>query len=212
MRRRCEIGIGQTIARKPVSVPDQIADIAQMIADVGARRAHKFHIRRAAPRRCGHESFIDFFRHKPVRDFTEEFLMKPVEQAADLDAFMRRIRQKPVIAQRMAVDLVEIFGKRAGARHHGAAILDPNRRLSRRIQNQEIFAPLIDLFFEKRGFEAVFANQKPGEARMRTKRMVIKKRHCHAVYGSRAQEANIGVLSSSALNAKWSPWLEKPYL
>jgi hypothetical protein len=66
MRRRREVGVGQPVAGQPVARPDEVADVAQMIAQIGARGAHRVHVRSAAALGRVHEALVDFFPHKPL--------------------------------------------------------------------------------------------------------------------------------------------------
>ncbi len=157
MRRRCEIGIRQAIASKPVSVADQIADIAQMITYIRARRAHAVHIGCAAASRRGHESFIDFLRHKPIRHFVKKLMMKPVKEPPHFDTLEGRIGEEPVIAQPMPMDVVKIFGDCSRAGNNFAGVSDKDRRLPRRIEHQELFSPRKCLFFDQSRVDSIFA-------------------------------------------------------
>ncbi len=135
--------------------------------------------------------------------------MKPVEQPPDFDALMRRMGQQAVIAKDMPIDLIKIFGERAGAWYDRAAVFDEDGRLPCWVHHQEVFAATIGLFFDERRFDAIFPQKKADETRMRAKRMMIKKRHLHAVYGRSSEEANVRLSSSWAIGAKCASWLAK---
>jgi len=48
MGRRRKVGVGKPVAGQPVARPNEVVDVAQMIAQIGARRAHRPRVGRAA--------------------------------------------------------------------------------------------------------------------------------------------------------------------
>ena len=79
---RGKIGQAQSIAGQPIARPDQPADIADMIADIVARGAQGFGIRRPAALVLRHMAFKDPLGHQRPAYFCVEFVIKPVRQPA----------------------------------------------------------------------------------------------------------------------------------
>ena len=167
MRRGGKISMRQPVSGKPIPVARQIADIAQMGADIDPRRMHEIHVGPAAALLARHVSLINLFGDEPIRDFMEEFLGKPIEQPAHLGAGGGVIRQKPVPAQGEAARLVEIFGDRPWARKDHAGFFNENRRLPSRIEDEEIPSALEGLFFDEFRLDGIFPEKEPDETRMR---------------------------------------------
>ena len=67
--------------------------------------------------------------------------------------------------------------RRHRARHGTDLIFDKNGRASLRIELQKSLIPFPDLFFDKIGLKTEFSQNKPNKTRMRTKWMMVKRRH-----------------------------------
>jgi hypothetical protein len=86
-------------------------------------------------------------------------------------------RQQAPFCQREPAGLVEIFGDRSGAGHDEPAILAQHRRRPGGIELEELAPPFPDALFDQRGVEAELAECEPDEARMRAKRIMVKRGH-----------------------------------
>src|SRR6185295_4894528 len=73
--------------------------------------------------------------------------------------------------------LVEIFGDHAGAGDGRKARGGQYRRGPRRVERQKRLAPLPDALLHQPQIEAVLAECKPDEARMRTERVMKQREH-----------------------------------
>jgi hypothetical protein len=134
-----------------------------MCADIDPRRMHEIHVVAAAALLARHISLIDLFGDEPIGYFEEEFLGKPIEQAAHLGAGARVLGQQPVPAQGEAARLVEIFGDRPGTART-IWIADEHRRLAGRIADQEILSALEGLSSISSGLWNI-AEKQPDETR-----------------------------------------------
>ena len=177
MGRRREVGVGQPVAGQPVARLDQVADVAQMIAQIGARRSHRLHVRAAAAVLGAHEALVDLFPDEPLARFVEELDVEPVHQPARLGAPGRIVGQKPTVAEAEPARLVEIFGDDLGARQDGAIVLDHHRRRAFRRHQQKFAPPLPGPLLDQLRLDSHFAEREADEARMRAKGVMVKRDH-----------------------------------
>ena len=110
MRGRCKVRIGHPVARQPVAAPDKVADVAQMIAQIGARGAYGLHVRAASPLGDVHKALIDLLSHKPLTCLVKKLDVKPMHEPARFRPGQWILGHQTAIAESQASGLIQIFG------------------------------------------------------------------------------------------------------
>ena len=164
MGRRRQVGVGQLVAGEPRTGSSEIADVAQMIAQIGARHANRVHVRRAAAVARIHIALVDLLGHQQIAGLGVEFDVEPAHQPPDLHPAKRVLRQQPAIAEGETARLVEIFGNHVGARHGWRTLLAQHRRRALGVEQQELASPLPRPLLDQCRLHAEFGQDKPNEA------------------------------------------------
>ena len=176
MGRRGQIRIGQIVACEPVPAGDQIADILQMIAQIGARRPDRVHVRRPPLRGPMKRLKIFSVTRWPVTS-SLELAEEPVKEPAHLDAGGGLLGQQPAAVEAAAARLVEIFRDDPGAGRDDLAV-DEGRRRSGRVE-PEILDPTLPgpLFLQLR-LQPDLGEHETHEARARAEGVMVE--GCHS--------------------------------
>src|SRR5271163_2576919 len=172
-----------------------------MIAQIGARRAHRVHVRAAAALRRAHEALVDLLPHQPLARLIEELDVEPVRQPASLGAVQRIVRHQPALAEAKAPRLIEIFGDDRSARQTRRVVLDHDRRRAFGSDHQELPTPVPRPFLDERRLDSHFAKDEADETGMRTKGMVIERDHWEPSEWPREPRAGDSAARRKASNA-----------
>src|SRR5215472_15533373 len=151
-----------------------------MVLDVALCSTKGFGIRRSAAGAGRHVALVDPLRDQGATRLLEEFVVKPAHQAPHLEARAAFGGQKAALRGGSAAGLVEIFGNHAGAGNRKRTLFHQNRGGSRRIEHQELAAPLPDPRLDEFWRQAVFLEYEADETGMWTNRMMEQRQHCAA--------------------------------
>ena len=118
-RRRGQVGIGDAGSGQPVARAGQPVGVFEVLLDVGARRADRRRIGRAAALRRRHLRLEDALADQVAGHLAVGLDQIPVAQPADLGAADRILDEQALVALQHAAGLVDIFGDdaRADDRH-----------------------------------------------------------------------------------------------
>src|SRR5262249_47921843 len=163
---------------KPIAPANEPADIAQMVLNIAARRSHGFGIGRAAALLGRYVALVDALHDQRTARFSKELVVEPAHQPAHFHALGDFAWQEPDWRNgRRRMGLVEIFGDDPCARDRRRAFFHENRRGSRRIEHEELLAPLPDPLLDQAYRQPEFLEHKTDESRVRTKRMMKQGQH-----------------------------------
>ncbi len=124
-----------------------------------------------------HEALVDLFPDEPLARFVEELDVEPSREPARLRTPGRIVGQKPTVAEAEPARLVEIFGDNLGARQDGAIVVDRHRGRAFRRHQQKFAPPLPGPLLDQLRLNSHFAEREADEARMRAKRVMVKRDH-----------------------------------
>ena len=153
-RRRGEVGIGDARPGQPVARAGQPVGVFHVLAHIGARRADRARIGRAAAQRLGHQRLQHAFAHQMPRHLALGLDQIPVGEPADFGAVHRVLGKQPAVALQNAAGLVEIFGDDMRADDRHVALRKQHRQRAGGVQRQEFLAPRPRLFLDQRQFLA----------------------------------------------------------
>src|SRR6516164_4534032 len=151
-----------------------------MVLDVTLCSTEGFGIWRSAAGGGGHVTLIDPLRDQGAAHLPEELVVKPAHQAPHLDPRALFGRQQAALRHRGAAGLVEIFGNHTGAGNCERTLFHQNGRGSRRIEHQELGAPLPHPLLDEFCRPTVFLEHEADESGMWTNRMMEQRQHCTA--------------------------------
>src|SRR5215475_9969395 len=128
MRSRCKVSQGQSVSGQPVARLHEPADIAEMIANIVARRAQRLGIGRTAALLLGHMTLEDSLVHEGATDLGVKFVVEPVCQAPHLDATPGLGRQQAILTVLGLMGLLDIFSDDSGTWNRWFTLGDQNRQ------------------------------------------------------------------------------------
>ena len=169
-------------AGQPVARAGQPVRVFHVLADVGARRADRRRVRRAAALRGRHQRLQHALAHQMPRHLAFGLRQEPVGKPADFGAIHRVLGEQPALALQDAARLVEIFGDDGGADDRHVALGKQHRQRRRGVERQELLAPRPGLLLDQHQFLAVFAEGEADETAGGEHRVMEKRQHGPAAF------------------------------
>ena len=169
MCRGGDVGDRKMVAGEPAPTLHKIADIVEMMRQIGVSGANRLRVGLPMTEIALHHLFAE----QVFGDFEVHLAVEPGGQPPHLGTVDRVDADQ----QLFAVDLVEIFDNRRRIGEHGAVGLDQHRHFAGRVEGEKFRPPLPDFLGLQREIEVLFPQHDAHLARRRGEHRVVQNPH-----------------------------------